>query len=70
MHGSTFAGGPLACAVAIAVIDASSKRENLLAHVTEVGDYFQGTTPRSSLQAPRSAIIDVRGKRPHARRRA
>ncbi len=40
MHGTTFGGGPLACAVAIAVIDTIEK-EGLLEHVTEVGDYFQ-----------------------------
>jgi acetylornithine/N-succinyldiaminopimelate aminotransferase len=40
MHGTTFGGGPLACAVAIAVIDAIEK-EGLLANATAVGDYFQ-----------------------------
>jgi acetylornithine/N-succinyldiaminopimelate aminotransferase len=40
MHGTTFGGGPLACAVAIAVID-TIEREGLLEHVVEVGDYFQ-----------------------------
>jgi hypothetical protein len=40
MHGTTFGGGPLACAVAIAVIDTIEK-EGLLAHATEVGDYFR-----------------------------
>jgi acetylornithine aminotransferase/acetylornithine/N-succinyldiaminopimelate aminotransferase len=40
MHGSTFGGGPLVCAVAIAVID-SMKQTNLLAHVRDVGGYFK-----------------------------
>ncbi len=59
MHGTTFGGGPLACAVAIAVIDTIEK-EGLLANATEVGDYFQ--TQLRSLAARHEAIVDVRGK--------
>jgi acetylornithine/N-succinyldiaminopimelate aminotransferase len=59
MHGTTFGGGPLACAVAIAVIDTIEK-EGLLAHATEIGDYFQ--LQLRSLAARHEAIVDVRGK--------
>ncbi len=59
MHGTTFGGGPLACAVGIAVIDTIEK-ESLLAHATEVGDYFQESL--RSLAARHDSIIDVRGK--------
>jgi len=59
MHGTTFGGGPLACAVAIAVID-TIEREGLLEHVVEVGDYFQQQL--RYLAAKHEAIVDVRGK--------
>jgi acetylornithine/N-succinyldiaminopimelate aminotransferase len=59
MHGTTFGGGPLACAVASAVIDYIEK-ENLLAHVVEIGDYFQAQLTK--LAERHSYIIDVRGK--------
>ncbi len=59
MHGTTFGGGPLACAVAIAVIDAIEK-EGLMANAAEVGDYFQ--TQLRSLAKRHEGIVDVRGK--------
>jgi len=59
MHGTTFGGGPLACAVAIAVIDAI-ERDGLLQHATEVGDYFQQQL--RGLARRHEAIVDVRGK--------
>ncbi|MGB8031822.1 MAG: aspartate aminotransferase family protein [Terracidiphilus sp.] len=59
MHGTTFGGGPLACAVGIAVIDTIEK-EGLLAHATEVGAYFMDRL--RSLAARHEAIVDVRGK--------
>ena len=59
MHGTTFGGGPLACAVAIAVID-YMENENLLDHAVEIGDYFQRQL--RWLATLHEAIIDVRGK--------
>ena len=58
MHGTTFGGGPLACAVAIAVIDAI-KQGNLLQHVREVGGYFKQKLEQ--LKARHDCIVDVRG---------
>jgi acetylornithine aminotransferase/acetylornithine/N-succinyldiaminopimelate aminotransferase len=59
MHGTTFGGGPLACAVASAVIDYIEEND-LLAHVVEIGDYFQAELTK--LAERHSYIVDVRGK--------
>jgi acetylornithine aminotransferase/acetylornithine/N-succinyldiaminopimelate aminotransferase len=59
MHGTTFGGGPFACAVATAVIDHIEK-EHLLDHVVEIGEYFQ--VQLCKLAERHSYIIDVRGK--------
>ena len=59
MHGTTFGGGPLACAVAIAVIDAI-ENEGLLANATKVGNYFQEQL--RELAKKHDCIKDVRGK--------
>lgn len=58
MHGTTFGGGPLACAVALAVIE-TIEREHLMDHAVEVGGYFQQKL--RELGKRHSAIVDVRG---------
>jgi acetylornithine aminotransferase/acetylornithine/N-succinyldiaminopimelate aminotransferase len=59
MHGTTFGGGPFACAVATAVID-HIENEHLLDHVVELGEYFQAQLCK--LAERHSCIVDVRGK--------
>ena len=59
MHGTTFGGGPLACAVGMAVIDTIEK-DGLLARATKVGDYFQAQL--RDLAKRHDTIVDVRGK--------
>ena len=59
MHGTTFGGGPLACAVALAVFE-TIEREQLLDHVTAVGTYFHEQL--SALAKNHPAIVAVRGK--------
>jgi acetylornithine aminotransferase/acetylornithine/N-succinyldiaminopimelate aminotransferase len=58
LHGTTFGGGPLACAVAIAVIDAI-EQEGLLSNIRETGAYFKGQL--HDLAAKHESIVDVRG---------
>lgn len=58
MHGTTFGGGPLACAVAIAVID-TMKHSNLLAHIRDVGGYFKQKL--DWLHDRHDCVTDVRG---------
>ncbi len=59
VHGTTFGGGPLACAVGIAVIDAMEK-DGMLARITATGEYFMEKL--RGLKAKHEAIVDVRGK--------
>ena len=59
MHGTTFGGGPLACAVAIAVLD-TIKQDKLLEHIQDVGAYFHAQLSR--LASHHECIVDVRGK--------
>ena len=59
MHGTTFGGGPLACAVGIAVIDTIEK-DGLLESRDQVGNYFQARL--RDLAKRHDSIIDVRGK--------
>jgi acetylornithine/N-succinyldiaminopimelate aminotransferase len=58
MHGTTFGGGPLACAVAIAVID-TMKQENILANIRNVGGYFKERL--EWLRTRHDCVTDVRG---------
>jgi acetylornithine aminotransferase/acetylornithine/N-succinyldiaminopimelate aminotransferase len=58
MHGTTFGGGPLACAVALAFLE-TVEREHLLASVRRLGNYFRARL--EELQSRYDFIRAVRG---------
>lgn len=58
-HGSTFGGNPVACAAALAVLDAI-EREGMLENATRVGEYLLESLRRLAAEHPK--IQQVRGQ--------
>jgi acetylornithine/N-succinyldiaminopimelate aminotransferase len=56
MHGTTFGGGPLACAVAIEFL---RTMDGLMGHIRQIGRYFREKL--EALQAEHASILEVRG---------
>lgn len=56
LHGTTFGGGPLACAVAIEVL---KQMDKLKSHISKVGGYF--LTGLTNLQSKHASVKSVRG---------
>lgn len=58
-HGSTFGGGPVVCAAALAVIDVIDK-EGLVERAAQLGEYLQGSL--RTLADRHALVTEVRGK--------